>query len=355
MARTQRLEVRLALPLALVATVTAVGTLGYWLLWRPYEASWLDALYMTFITITTIGYSEPFPLDEGARIFTMVIGTTGIASLFYVFGVFMDYLVEMGASGERRKRQMERKVTALSEHVILTGLGRVGHQAAEELSQAREPFVVVERDPERVQWAADQGYVVLEGDATEDETLRKAGIERAKGLIAATGDDAANLFIVLSARALNPELYIVARSEDAGVIPKMLKAGANRVIDPYAIGGRRLASLVLHPAVVDFLETTLRRGGAPISIEDILITRDSPLAGRSIAELNLNRRYGIVVLAIIRGDETLVSPAAECVFKPGDQVIVMATVEQLEQFVREMELQEGVNRRERLEREAKGA
>lgn len=355
MARAQRLEERLVLPLALVATVTAVGTLGYWILWRPYGASWLDALYMTFITITTIGYSEPYPLGETGRIFTMIVGSTGIASLFYVFGIFMDFLVEMGASGERRRRQMERKGAALSKHVVLTGLGRVGRQAAEELSQAREPFVVIERNPERVQWAIEQGYIVIEGDATEDAVLKKAGIERAKGLIAATGDDAANLFIVLSARALNPKLYIVARSEDAGVIPKMRKAGADRVIDPYAIGGKRLANLVLHPAVVDFLETTLRRGGAPISIENIRITRDSPLAGKSIAELNLNRRYGIVVLAVVRNEEPLVSPPAEYSFEPGDQVIVMATVEQLERFVREMELQEDSIRKERLEREAKGA
>ena len=355
MVRSSRLEVRLALPLSLVALIVAVGTVGYWLLWRPYGASWLDAFYMTFITITTIGYGEVYPLDARARIFTMLVGTTGIASLFYIFGVFMDHLVEMGTSGERRKRQMERTVAAMSQHVILTGLGRVGHQAAEELKQAQEPFVVIERDPERVQWAVEQGYAVIEGDATEDEALKTAGVERAKGLIAATGDDAANLFIVLSARALNPDLYIVARSEEASVIPKMLKAGANRVIDPYSIGGRRLASLVLHPAVVDFLETTLRRGGAPISIEDILVTRDSPLVGRTIAELNLNRRYGIVVLAIIRGQETLVSPAAECVFKPGDQVIVMATVEQLERFVREMEVQEEANRKERLTHEEKGA
>ncbi len=249
---------------------------------------------------------------------------------------------------------MEKKAAALREHVILVGLGRVGRQAAEELAQGGENFVVVERNPERVAWALEQGYLVLEGDATDDEMLKKAGVEHAKGLIVATGDDASNLFIVLSARALNPSLYIVARAEDADVLPKMLKAGADRVIDPYAIGGRRLASLVLHPAVVDFLETTLRRGGAPISIEDILITQDSPLAGKSIAELNLNRRYGVVVLALIRGEETIVSPPAEFVFEPGDQVIVMATVEQLERFVREMELQEGARRKERLAREAKG-
>ncbi|WP_457629691.1 potassium channel family protein [Oceanithermus sp.] len=354
MDRSQRLEARLVVPLTLVALVTATGTVGYWLLWRPYGATWLDAFYMTFITITTIGYGEPYLLDDRGRMFTVFVGTTGIASLFYVFGVFMDHLVEVGASGVRRKRLMEKKAAALREHVILVGLGRVGRQAAEELAQAGENFVVVERNPERVAWALEQGYLVLEGDATDDEVLKKAGVEHAKGLIVATGDDASNLFIVLSARALNPSLYIVARAEDADVLPKMLKAGADRVIDPYAIGGRRLASLVLHPAVVDFLETTLRRGGAPISIEDILITQDSPLAGKSIAELNLNRRYGVVVLALIRGEETIVSPPAEFIFEPGDQVIVMATVEQLERFVREMELQEGARRKERLAREAKG-
>jgi voltage-gated potassium channel len=351
MGRRDRLEQRLALPLALVAAVGAVSTIGYWWLWRPYGASWLEAAYMTFITMTTVGYGEVYPLSPAGRVFTMVTGFAGIASLFYVFGVFMDYLVEMGTSGERRKRQMEKLASGMNEHVILVGLGRVGNQAAEELVQGREPFVVVESDPDRVAWALEHGYTVIEGDGTEDEVLKKAGIERARGLIAATGDDATNLFIVLSARSLNPKLYIVARAEDSSVIAKMKKAGANRVIDPYAIGGRRLANLVRHPAVVDFLETTLRRGGAPISIEDIIISEDSPLVGKSIAELNLNRRYGVVVLAVIRGKETLVSPPAEYVFRPTDQVVIMATVEQLERFVREMEKQEEETQRKRAAKE----
>jgi len=350
MGRGERLGQRLALPLALVAVVGLISTIGYWLLWRPYGASWIEAAYMTFITMTTVGYGEVYPLSPAGRVFTMVTGFAGIASLFYVFGVFMDYLVEMGTSGERRKKRMEKIAAGMSEHVILVGLGRVGHQAAEELAQGHEPFVVIENDPERVAWALEQGFTVIEGDATEDETLRKAGIERARGLVAATGDDASNLFIVLSARSLNPRLFIVARAEEASVIPKMQKAGADRVIDPYAIGGRRLANLVLHPAVVDFLETTLRRGGAPISIEDILISENSPLAGHSIAELNLNRRYGVVVLAVIRGKETLVSPPAEYVFEPGDQIVIMATVEQLQRFVAEIEKQEMESRiRERQE------
>ncbi|WP_457637756.1 potassium channel family protein [Oceanithermus sp.] len=349
MGRGERLEQRLALPLALVAVIGTVSTIGYWLLWRPYGASWLEAAYMTFITMTTVGYGEVYPLSPAGRVFTMITGFAGIASLFYVFGVFMDYLVEMGTSGERRKRQMEKLAAALSEHVILVGLGRVGHQAAEELAQGHEPFVVIESDPERVAWALEQGYTVIEGDATEDEVLRKAGIERAKGLIAATGDDASNLFIVLSARSLNPEIYIVARAEEASVIPKMQKAGANRVIDPYAIGGRRLANLVLHPAVVDFLETTLRRGDAPISIEDIIISANSPLVGKSIAELSLNRRYGVVVLAVIHGEETIVSPPAEYVFRPEDRVVVMATLEQLERFVAAMEKEESENKRKQTQ------
>ena len=351
MRRGDRLEQRLALPLALVAVVGTISTIGYWLLWRPYDATWLEAAYMTFITMTTVGYGEVYPLSPTGRVFTMVTGFAGIASLFYVFGVFMDYLVEMGTSGERRKRQMEKLAAAMNEHVILVGLGRVGNQAAQELTQGREPFVVIENDPERVAWALEHGYTVIEGDATEDEVLKKAGIERAKGLIAATGDDAGNLFIVLSARSLNPDLYIVARAEEASVIPKMQKAGANRVIDPYAIGGRRLANLVLHPAVVDFLETTLRRGGAPISIEDIIISEDSPLVGKSIAELNLNRRYGVVVLAVIRGKETLVSPPAEYVFQPGDQIVVMATLEQLERFVSAMEKEERKKQKDRAKKE----
>ena len=317
------------LPALLVATVATVGTLGYLWLWRDEGATLLDALYMVFLTMTTIGYHEVYPVDTPVeRLFTMFVGTAGIMSLFYAFGVFMDYLVEEGAETRRLKR-MERLVAKLKDHVILVGFGRVGRQAAAALRESHVPFVVVEKDPERVRRALAEGVWVLEGDGGDDLVLKKAGIERARGLIAATGSDADNLFIVLTARGLAPGLFIAARAEEPTVVPKMLRAGANKVIDPYAVGGQRLANLVVHPVVVDFLETTLRKGGAPLSIEDILVEPESAMAGKSLAELDIRNRFDVTVLAVIRAGEPVVNPPGDFVLRAGDQLIVLGTREAL--------------------------
>jgi len=328
-AERETLRERLRLPVALVLAVAVTGTLGYLWLWRPHHATLLDALYMVFLTMTTIGYQEVYPLRTPIeRIFTMYVGTAGIMSLFYAFGVFMDYLVEEGAES-RRLRLMERKVEKLRDHVIVVGYGRVGRQAAEALKENQTPFVVVERSPERVRRALAEGVTVLEGDASEDAVLQRAGVTRARGLIVATGSDADNLFIVLTARGLAPKLFIVARAEATSVIPKMLRAGANKVIDPYAVGGQRLANLVIHPVVVDFLETTLRKGGAPLSIEDILVEPESQMAERSLADLDIRRKFDVTVLAVIRGGEPVVNPPGDYVLRPGDQLIVLGTREAL--------------------------
>ena len=325
----ESLRERLKLPLLLVFSVATIGTIGYMILWRDEGATFLDALYMVFLTMTTIGYHEVYPVDTPIeRIFTMMVGTAGIMSLFYTFGVFMDYLVEEGAEA-RRLRVMERQVRKLKDHVILVGYGRVGRQAAQALEESHTPFVVIERDPNRVRRAIAEGVLVLEGDGGEDLVLKKAGIERARGMIVATGSDADNLFIVLTARGLNPKLFIAARAEETSVIPKMLRAGANKVIDPYAVGGQRLAYMVIHPVVVDFLETTLRKGGTPLAIEDIVVEPGSEMAGRSLAELDIRGRFDVTVLAVIRAGELVVNPQGDFVLQPGDQLIVLGTREAL--------------------------
>ncbi len=323
------LEQRLALPLFILGVIFLIGTGGYWWLWRNEGATLLDALYMVFITTTTIGYTEVLPVKTPVeRVFTMAVGTSGIATLFYVLGVFMDYVVEMSAT-RRRLVRMERAIERMRDHVIVVGYGRVGRQAAEQLKDSRVGFVVVERDPDRVARAMHDGALVLEGDATDDEVLKRSGVERAHGLIVTTGVDATNLFVVLSARSLNPKLFIVARTEDDSVRTKMLRAGADRVIDPYAVGGRRLANLVVRPAVVDFLETTLRRGGAPLSIEDLRVEAGSVMDGKSLAELEIRKQHQATVLAVIRDEVPVLNPAADFVLRAGDQIIVLGVQEAL--------------------------
>ena len=202
------LKIRLLLPLTLVLTVVVIGTLGYRWLWRDVGGTWMDALFMTVTTITTIGYGEIKPLTSAGRLFTIFLAFTGIGSLFYTLGVVMEYLVGVRLADPMGRRKMERRIGELTGHVIVAGMGRVGRQAALELHEAETRFVVVDPSEQAVAHATERGYLALQGDATEDAMLKRAGIDRARGLIVTTGSDATNVYVVLSARVLAPELYI---------------------------------------------------------------------------------------------------------------------------------------------------
>src|SRR5262249_17057647 len=283
------LRTRLVVPLSLVVGVVAIGTLGYRWLWRDIGGTWLDALFMTVTTITTIGYGEVKPLDAAGRLFTIAIAVIGIGAFFFTFTVGMEHLVAAGRAGPRGRRKMERRMEELEGHVVVAGLGRVGRQAAAELTAAGTPFVVLDPSPAATKLAEDRGYLLLAGVATEDAVLERAGVRRARGLIATTANDATNMYIVLSARVLNPGLRLVARAADEASVPKLLRAGADRAISPYAIGGHRLAHLILSPAVVDFFETALKRGQEALAIEDVALPPSSGAIGRTLEALSVRQ------------------------------------------------------------------
>ncbi|HJR00707.1 MAG TPA: potassium channel protein [Methylomirabilota bacterium] len=323
------LKVRLLLPLTLVLAIVVIGTLGYRWLWRDVDGTWMDALFMTVTTITTIGYGEIKPLTTAGRLFTIFLAFTGIGSLFYTLGVVMEYLVSVRLADPMGRRRMERRIGELSGHVIVAGLGRVGRQAALELHQAETPFVVVDPSEPAIAHAAERGYLALLGDATEDPVLERAGIARARGLIVTTSNDATNLYVVLSARVLAPELYIVSRAADEAGVVKLGRAGANRAVSPYAIGGHRLAHLMLSPAVVDFFETALRRGNDALNIEDLAMPADSPGVGQTLDTLDIRRATGVTVLAILRDGNPLVSPPGDLALAAGDHLLALGTGDQL--------------------------
>jgi voltage-gated potassium channel len=323
------LRVRLLLPLSLVLVVITIGTLGYHWLWRDAGGTWMDALFMTVTTITTIGYGEIRPLTTAGRLFTIGLALTGIGSLFYMLGVVMEYLVSVRLADPTGRRRMERRIRELSGHVIVAGMGRVGRQAALELHQAGTDFVVVDPDEPAIEHAAERGYLALVGDATEDEVLEQVGIRRARGLIVTTGNDATNIYIVLSARVLNPELHIVSRAAEEAGVTKLTRAGANRAVSPYAIGGHRLAHLMLSPAVVDFFETALRRGHDALAIEDLALPGDSPCVGQTLDTLDIRRVTGATVLAILRDGNPLVSPPGDLALAAGDHLLALGTGDQL--------------------------
>ena len=329
-----RLRARLILPLSLVSTVVVGGTIGYFWLWRAMGGTWLDALFMTVTTITTVGYGEVKPLDSAGRVFTMIIAIVGVGSLFYTFGVVMEYIVALRLADPTGRRKMDKRIEALSGHVILAGLGRVGRQAGQELAEAHVPFLIVDPGEANVRQAEERGWLCLQGDATDDAVLERAGVRRARGLIATTANDATNMYIVLSARVLNPKLHIVSRAVDETSVPKLTRAGADRAISPYAIGGHRLAHLILSPTVVDFFETALRRGDESLNIEAVAMGPDSPAIGYTLEELALRQATGATVLAIMRDGNPVVNPPGDMSLARGDRLLVLGTRDQLERVER---------------------
>jgi len=283
--------------LAIVGAALAIGTAGYMLL-EGWNLS--DALYMTVISVTTAGFREVRDLDDGGRLWTMLVTGFGVVLIFGSVGLVTEYLVIEATSGRRVGRHMTRQVDALRDHFVLCGYGRVGSTVAHELAHDGERFVVIDANPASLKRARDDGYLVVEGDATDDATLRAGGITRAKGLVATIDSDAQNVYVILSARALNPGLFVVGRASTSAAEEKLARAGADRVVSPYTMAGRRLAGLAVRPRVVDFLDAALSHGELSFSLEELHVRAGGPLEGVSVGRL---RERGLFVLAILAADD----------------------------------------------------
>jgi voltage-gated potassium channel len=313
--------------LALVV-ITVAGALGY----MVFEGwSFTDALYMTVITLTTVGYREVRPLDTTGQLWTMLLLVTGVGTLFYAAVSSVELVVEGAIRGYFGRRRMQTAIGKLSDHYILCGYGRVGRQVAAEFARDGIPFVVVDQDPEIVEECAAVGYLALLGEASDDGRLEEAGVRRAKGLVAAVDSDADNVFIVLSARKLNPRLNIVARASSDESAAKLEMAGADRTLSPYAVGGRRLASLATQPLIVDFLEIVTRgEEGIEFRLEEFGVPEDSFIAGHTIGELRIGEKTGAMILAIRNKEGTFdTTPSASNRVRAGDTLIVLGTREQI--------------------------
>ena len=311
--------------LAVVTGIVVVGTFGYVLL---FGWSLNDAIYMTVITLTTEGYREVRELDEGGRLWTMLVAVAGVGIIFGTVGFVAETFVAEALSGRRQRQRMNQAVAALQNHFILCGYGRVGGTAARELEHAGVPVVVIDTHPESVDQAARDGHLVVHGDATRDEVLVQAGVSRARGLITTVDSDAQNVYVTLSARALNPRLFIVARANDEGSEGKLRQAGADRVVSPYARAGRQVAELATRPRVADFIDFALSHGQLSFSIEELEVAEGGPLAGKTVAEL---ANQGIHVMAIVsHGPRQFDTNAPmDRVLAAGDQLIVSGTAEVL--------------------------
>ena len=318
--------------LVLLALVLAGGTAGYviiegWSVW--------DALYMTVTTVATVGFREVHPLSRNGQAFTVVLIIVGVSTALYAFSAFAAVVVEGGWPKYIERWRYLRMINHLSEHYVVCGYGRIGSIVASEFKRQNTPFVIVDRDPGKVAEANQRGHLAVDGDASREDTLRRLGIDRARGLVAAVGTDAENVYAVLTARVMKPDLFIIARAEGEDSISKLKKAGADRVISPYRIGAVQIAQTALRPAVVDFVEIATSSDNLELSIEEIHIENSSALAGRPLSEVIQRNTMNVVVVGIQHAQGRMeFNPLASTVLHAGDHLIVLGSSQTLKELER---------------------
>jgi voltage-gated potassium channel len=308
---------RLIIAAGLLAAVIVLGVAGYVFIegW-----TWFEALYMTITTVSTTGGGEPHPLSTGGRWFTLLLIIVGFGVLTYTVLALVGYVLEGQLEAAVETRRMRRRVARMRDHFILCGYGRVGREIAREFVDERIPFVIIDVNQASLEAAAAEGYTVVNGNAADVRVLQEAGIESARGLVAAVDSDADNIYVTLSARVLRPNLSIVARANAADSEPKLRLAGANKIISPYTIGGRRMASLAMRPTSVEFVDTVLSAGNSELLLEDITITAGSTWTGKPLGNL-VGESDEAIVLALKRGDTMLFRPAGETTLVAGDELV----------------------------------
>jgi voltage-gated potassium channel len=310
--------------LAALALVTAAGTIGYLIL----GFSPMNAVYQTITTISTVGFGEVEPMSTRERLFTMVLILGGVGTALYILSGLVEAVVD-GELGEfLGRRRVERRIAHWSGHVIICGYGRVGRAIADLVATGGSDVVVIDRDAERL---ADLSVATLQGDATDEELLRTAGIGRSRVLVAALTTDADNLFLTVTARALRPDLFIVARARQEASEGKLVSAGADRVVNPQRIGGQRMAAFVIQPHVAEFLDVVMHDGSLEFRLEEVRVSGASDLGGRSLRDTHIRDRTGALILAVRDDYGTFTTnPSPETVIHPGHVLIAIGTAAQLE-------------------------
>jgi voltage-gated potassium channel len=311
-----------------LAVIVVFGILGYVLI---EKWSLLDAVYMVITTLFTVGFQEVRPLSSAGKIFTMFIIVGGVGSAIYAAGQVVEIIVEGEMTGYRKRRRMDKTIREMKDHYIICGFGRVGHQVAQVFETSRVPFVVIDSKKETFDELEAKGFPILIGDATDDNVLTAAGILCAKGLVACSDSDVANVYVTLSARVLNPKLNIVARAAFKDTEKKLIMAGANRVISPYFISGVRMAALATRPVTIDFLDLVTHGGLVDFSLFQVTIREGSPLVHKSIGEADIRKTSGALVLAIRKADGSFdLQPNATSKIEKNDVMVVIGTQEQFE-------------------------
>jgi voltage-gated potassium channel len=313
------------LAVGLLVAVTIGGTVGYVLIegWTPWEA-----FYMTITTVATVGFQEVHPLSFAGQAFTVLLIIGGVGTAFYTAALLATTIVEGGLHRRFEERRTKRMLETIKDHFILCGYGRIGGIIASELAQQGVEFVVIERNPDRVHDVMERGWLAVTADASQEDVLKRVGIHRARALIAAVGTDAENVYTVLTARVLRPDLFIIARVESDDAEHKLRRAGADRVISPYQIGATHIVQSALRPAVVDFVQLATSSGHLELSMEQVHVHEGSEFAGRTLVDAGIRQKFGVIVIAIKRAAGAMeFNPPPEAIIRTGDELVVLGKLE----------------------------
>ncbi len=327
--RLSLLQMRVLMAALGFLSVIAVGTIGYAIM---LDWTLLDAMYMSVITISTVGYREVYELDHIGKLFTIVLILTGVGSFTYLISTVHNLLIAGQLFGRLERRAMEKRIESINSHVIVCGYGRMGAEVVAALLKEGTPVVVVERDREKIELAHKTGAATLEGDAEEDGILAKAGVDRARALVTVVDDDASNLMVTLTARGLNPDLYIVSRINRQVSEKKLKQAGADRILWPYGLAGRRIAQLALRPGVVEFFDVVQKSDTIELKLEEAVVAPGSPLDGKRLHEAGIRERTGTTVIAVRRSDGRLESAVPETRMRSGDLLLAVGNGQQLDEL-----------------------
>ncbi len=328
MTRTSPLR-RLRAGLITLAAIFVIAVVGY----RLAGWSWLEAVYMVVVTLSTVGYRETGPMSAGLEAFTILVIVFGVSAALYILGGFFQMMTEGEINRALGLRRVTREVKRLSDHVIVCGFGRMGEILAGELHRLKRPLVVVDNDPERITEAIAQGYLALTANATDEEALVHAGVERAKALVITLPTDAENVFITLTAHNLNPKLQIIARADSPSTEKKLIQAGATRVVLPAAAGAMRMAAMITKPSTVELIELAAGRQVTEMQIDELTIPADSPLVGATVRDSQTRARHGLLIVGVRHpGGDLEFNPSADTAFEGGDTVVVMGQTDDIERF-----------------------
>ncbi len=307
--------------LLMLAGIICIGTAGYMTI-EKWDL--LQSLYMTVITITTVGFHEVSPLSKSGRIFTMFLIFTGVGIIAYTLGLVAQAMIEFQIMSILGRKKLGLRIKSLKDHYILCGYGKIGRVVANELKVKNVPLLVIEKNPELRETLERDGHPYIIADATLEDVLIEAGIERAKGIIALLSSDADNLFLTMTAKTLNPNLFILSRAEEEHTYNKLLRVGANRVVMPHIIGGQKLANLIIKPTVAEFLELTVHNREIELEMEELVVEKGSPLSGMSLEESGIRQKTNVIIVAIRKKEGQMIfNPSSMTKIEDGDILIAL--------------------------------